>query len=114
MDSDCNLLALSLTLALSFQISGLALVSRLCVPSMNAAQGNLAIATTSPAFSVVIFVSNGTRPCAMARLSEADSGNIKFEYDFAKTTYRILAVTAYVGPMAGGKKVSSKTINAIA
>jgi hypothetical protein len=35
----------------------------------------------------------------------------KSEYDCAKATYRVMAVTTYAGPMAAGKKISSKTIN---
>jgi hypothetical protein len=35
----------------------------------------------------------------------------KSEYDCEKATYRVMAVTTYAGPMATGKKISSKTIN---
>jgi hypothetical protein len=35
----------------------------------------------------------------------------KSEYDCAKATYRVMAVTTYASPMAAGKKISSKTIN---
>ena len=35
----------------------------------------------------------------------------KSEYDCAKATYRVMAVTTYAGPMAAGKKISTKTIN---
>jgi hypothetical protein len=35
----------------------------------------------------------------------------KSEYDCEKGTYRVMAVTTYAGPMAAGKKISSKTIN---
>ncbi len=33
------------------------------------------------------------------------------EYDCEKATYRVMAVTTYAGPMAAGKKISTKTIN---
>ena len=33
----------------------------------------------------------------------------KYEYDCEKLSYRVLAVTTYAGPMAAGKKLSSKT-----
>jgi len=35
----------------------------------------------------------------------------KSEYDCAKATYRVMAVTTYASPMAAGKKIFSKTIN---
>jgi len=34
------------------------------------------------------------------------------EFDCSKSTYRILAVTTYAGPMAQGKKISTKTVKA--
>lgn len=36
---------------------------------------------------------------------------IKSEYDCEKGTYRVMAVTTYAGPMAAGKKISTKNIN---
>ena len=35
----------------------------------------------------------------------------KSEYDCEKATYRVMAVTTFAGPMAAGKKISTKTIN---
>ena len=35
----------------------------------------------------------------------------KSEYDCEKATYRVMAVTTFAGPMAAGKKISSKNIN---
>ena len=35
----------------------------------------------------------------------------KSEYDCEKATYRVIAVTTFAGPMAAGKKISTKTIN---
>jgi len=35
----------------------------------------------------------------------------KSEYDCEKATYRVMAVTTFAGPMAGGKKISNKNIN---
>ena len=48
------------------QISGLALVSPLSVPSVNVAQCNLDITSTTAALSAAALASNGTRPWAMA------------------------------------------------
>ena len=35
----------------------------------------------------------------------------KSEYDCEKATYRVIAVTTFAGPMAAGKKISTKNIN---
>jgi len=35
----------------------------------------------------------------------------KSEYDCEKAIYRVMAVTTFAGPMAGGKKISNKNIN---
>ena len=35
----------------------------------------------------------------------------KSEYDCEKATYRVMAVTTFAGPMAAGKKISTKNIN---
>ena len=35
----------------------------------------------------------------------------KSEYDCEKGTYRVMAVTTFAGPMAAGKKISTKTTN---
>ena len=57
LSSACILSAASLYLALSFQISGLARVSPLSLPSGKAAQGYLAMAAAMSAFSTAALAS---------------------------------------------------------